>query len=99
MSASLSRSRSAVPATRPSAGVPPPHGEAWAVCEQQREEIVRLLGQKVRLSKVCRLLQRRGVEVLFIRGLAPDAGSICAFNRLLRPSTLKLFRSRVSRGW
>ena len=46
---------------RPSGGRP--HGDAWAVCEKEREEIARLLGQKVRLSKVRRLLQRRGVEL------------------------------------
>jgi len=46
---------------RPSGGRP--HGDAWALCEQEREEIARLLGQRVRLSKVRRLLQRRGVEL------------------------------------
>jgi hypothetical protein len=46
---------------RPESGRP--RGDAWAVCESEREEIVRLLGQGVRLSKVRKLLQRRGVEV------------------------------------
>jgi len=40
-----------------------PRGDAWAMCEQEREEIGRLLGQGVRLSKARKLLQRRGVEV------------------------------------
>jgi transposase len=40
-----------------------PRGEAWAICEREREEIARLLGQGVRLSKARKLLQRRGVEV------------------------------------
>ena len=40
-----------------------PHGEAWALCEQAREEIARLLKQDVRLSKARRLLTRRGVEI------------------------------------
>jgi hypothetical protein len=48
-------------ALRPDGGRP--RGEAWAVCEQEREEISRLLGQGVRLSKTRKLLQRRGVEV------------------------------------
>ena len=46
---------------RPSGGRP--HGDAWAVCEREKEEMARLLGQGVRLSKTRRLLQRRGVEV------------------------------------
>jgi transposase len=40
-----------------------PRGDAWAICEREREEITRLLGQGVRLSKTRKLLQRRGVEV------------------------------------
>ena len=40
-----------------------PRGEAWAVCEREREEIERLLGQGVQLSKARKLLQRRGVEI------------------------------------
>lgn len=48
-------------ALRPNGGRP--HGDAWAVCEQEREEIGRLLSQGVRLSKTRKLLQRRGVEV------------------------------------
>jgi transposase len=40
-----------------------PHGEGWQKCEAERHEIARLLAQRVRLSKVRRLLQRRGVEV------------------------------------
>jgi hypothetical protein len=40
-----------------------PHGDAWALCEQEREEIARLLKQGVRLSKTRRLLARRGVEI------------------------------------
>jgi hypothetical protein len=39
------------------------HGEGWQKCEAERAEIKRLLEQHVRLSKVCRLLHRRGVEV------------------------------------
>ena len=46
---------------RPEAGRP--RGEAWAVCEQEREDLGRLLGQGVRLSKARKLLQRRGVEI------------------------------------
>jgi hypothetical protein len=46
---------------RPSGGRP--HGDVWALCEQEREEISRLLAQGVRLSKVRRLLHRRGVEL------------------------------------
>lgn len=39
------------------------HGESWQRCESEREEIARLLQQGVRLSKVRRLLQRRGIDV------------------------------------
>ena len=46
---------------RPNGGRP--HGDAWAVCEREKEEIARLLGQGVRLSKTRRLLQRRGVDL------------------------------------
>lgn len=40
-----------------------PHGDGWHHCEAERDEIERLLGQRVRLSKVRRLLQRRGVDI------------------------------------
>lgn len=40
-----------------------PHGDGWQQCESERAEIERLLGQRVRLSKVRRLLRRRGVDV------------------------------------
>jgi transposase len=37
-----------------------PRGDGWQQCEAERGEIERLLTQRVRLSKVRRLLQRRG---------------------------------------
>jgi len=40
-----------------------PRGEAWATCIEQREFIRTKLGEGVRLTKVWRLLQRRGVHV------------------------------------
>ena len=40
-----------------------PHGDGWQQCEGERAEIERLLLQRVRLSKVRRLLHRRGVDV------------------------------------
>lgn len=40
-----------------------PRGDGWALCVEQRAEIERLLGQRLRLSKVRRLLHRSGVEV------------------------------------
>jgi hypothetical protein len=40
-----------------------PHGDGWQQCETERTEIERLLGQRVRLSKIRRLLHRRGVDV------------------------------------
>jgi transposase len=39
------------------------HGEGWQKCESERAEIERLLEQHVRLSKVRRLLHRRGIVV------------------------------------
>lgn len=40
-----------------------PRGDGWQQCESERVEIERLLSQRVRLSKIRRLLLRRGVEV------------------------------------
>ena len=40
-----------------------PHGDGWQHCEAERDEIERLLDQRVRLSKVRRLLHRRGVAI------------------------------------
>lgn len=42
-----------------------PQGDGWQRCEHERDEIERLLGQRVRLSKIHRLLQRRGVDVTY----------------------------------
>jgi len=39
------------------------HGAAWARCEEQKEFIEKGLANKVRLSKIRRLLQRHGVQV------------------------------------
>jgi transposase len=40
-----------------------PHGDAWQRCVDERDEIERLLADRVRLSKVRRLLHRRGIDV------------------------------------
>jgi transposase len=40
-----------------------PHGVGWSCCEAQREFIARHLANGVRLSKIRKLLRRRGVEV------------------------------------
>jgi transposase len=40
-----------------------PRGDAWARCVEHRASIERLLGDKVRLSKVRRLLARQGIDV------------------------------------
>jgi transposase len=40
-----------------------PHGESWSECEGHREYIEELLALGTRLSKVHRLLQRRGIEI------------------------------------
>jgi transposase len=50
-----------VAATQPAAGRP--RGEGWAVCEAHRELISGHLTHRVRLSKVAKLLRRRGVEI------------------------------------
>ena len=42
-----------------------PHGEGWARCEEQRAFIEGLTSRRVRLSKVRKLLLRRGVEVSY----------------------------------
>ncbi|MEO6029322.1 MAG: integrase core domain-containing protein [Candidatus Binatia bacterium] len=39
------------------------HGDTWALCESQRGFIEPLLKQRVRLSKIRRLLERHGVRV------------------------------------
>lgn len=40
-----------------------PRGETWQHCEQRRQQIADYLSDGVRLSKVCRLLRRGGVEI------------------------------------
>jgi len=40
-----------------------PRGDGWAACETHRELIAGHLAHRVRLSKVRKLLRRRGVEV------------------------------------
>ena len=40
-----------------------PRGDGWAICTERRSEIERLLGQRLRLSKVRRLLLRSGVDI------------------------------------
>lgn len=40
-----------------------PHGESWEHCLREREFIARHLAQRLKLSKVWRLLARRGVEI------------------------------------
>jgi len=40
-----------------------PHGDSWQQCEAERDAIAKLLADGVRLSKVRRLLHRRGVDV------------------------------------
>jgi hypothetical protein len=40
-----------------------PHGDSWQQCEAERDAIAKLLTDGVRLSKVQRLLHRRGVDV------------------------------------
>ena len=42
-----------------------PRGERWARCEAERAFIERHLAQGVRLSKVAKLLRRRGIEVSY----------------------------------
>jgi transposase len=44
-----------------------PRGEGWAVCETHREFIAGHLANRVRLSKVSKLLRRRGVDVGYDR--------------------------------
>ena len=50
-------------ATQPAMGRP--RGDGWAVCEAHREFIAGHLGHRVRLSKVGKLLRRRGVEIAY----------------------------------
>lgn len=40
-----------------------PHGDAWLRCEAERDAIEKLVTAGVRLSKVRRLLHRRGIDV------------------------------------
>jgi transposase len=42
-----------------------PHGDGWQLCETNRAEIKSLLDDRVRLSKIRRLLRRHGVEVSY----------------------------------
>jgi len=52
-----------VAATQPASGRP--RGEGWAICEAHHGFIADLLGHRVRLSKVGKLLRRRGVEISY----------------------------------
>jgi transposase len=47
------------------ASTPRTRGTSWALCEQHRAFIEQKLGQRVRLSKVCKLLRRQGVMVAY----------------------------------
>ena len=40
-----------------------PHGDGWERCEAERDTIKKLLEDRVRLSKVRRLLHRKGIDV------------------------------------
>ena len=42
-----------------------PRGEMWALCAREREFIAAHLKQRVRLSKIRKLLKRRGVELSY----------------------------------
>ena len=42
-----------------------PRGERWARCEAERAFIERYLAQGVRLSKIAKLLRRRGIELSY----------------------------------
>jgi transposase len=42
------------------------HGESWAICEQHRERIEKLLERRTKLSKVGRLLARDGIIVPYV---------------------------------
>jgi transposase len=52
-----------VAATQPGTGRP--RSEGWAVCEAHREFIAKHLEDGVRLTKVRKLLQRRGVRIVY----------------------------------
>jgi transposase len=52
-----------VAATQPASGRP--RGDGWAVCEAHREFIAGHLTHRVRLSKIGKLLRRRGVEISY----------------------------------
>ena len=42
-----------------------PRGEGWAICEQHRETIARLIEKRIRLTKVRKLLLRQGIDVSY----------------------------------
>jgi len=42
-----------------------PLGEAWAICEKHRDQIAALLEQRIRLTKVRKLLLRQGIEISY----------------------------------
>lgn len=47
------------------AGPGRPHGEGWALCEQHKETIARLIDQRIRLTKVRKLLLRQGIVITY----------------------------------
>jgi len=42
-----------------------PPGEAWTKCEEHRDEIARLIKNRLRLTKVRKLLLRQGIEISY----------------------------------
>jgi hypothetical protein len=47
-----------------------PHGETWELCLRERDFIAGHLAQQIKLSKVRRLLVRRGVDIPYRRCIA-----------------------------
>jgi hypothetical protein len=42
-----------------------PHGEGWAICEKHREKISKLIEDRLRLTKIRKLLLRQGIDVTY----------------------------------
>lgn len=72
------------------------HGDGWQKCESERAEIKRLLEQEVRLSKVRRLMHRRGIEVPYSRRIGSPSPS--STSGAMRRRSLLLTASRARRS-
>jgi len=78
-----------------------PHGDAWLRCEAEHDAIEKLVTAGVRLSKVRRLLHRRGIDVPYPRCIgsrSPSSASVSVVQRSRSPTANPARRSTSTRA-